>query len=145
MNTSPAVADGVVYVAASDGNVYALNAATGFQVWSLPCWSGGRLPGGGGRVISAGDTVFSSPGGGGRSSVYAGSADGNLYALDAATGARLWSAATGGYVYSSPAVTNGTVYVGSTDGNVYAYDLAGAEQAPRRPRPGALHPDLSLR
>jgi outer membrane protein assembly factor BamB len=88
--------------------------------------------------------VFSSPAVAG-GVVYAGSADGNLYALDAATGARLWSAATGGSVYASPAVTNGTVYVGSTDGNVYAYDLAGAAQAPGRPRPGALHPDLSLR
>ncbi len=167
VNTSPAVANGVVYVAASDGNVYALNAATGFQVWSFPAGSlvdaspavaGGVVYAAGDRNVYAlsaatgaelwsfqtGNTVFSSPAVAG-GVVYAGSADGNLYALDAATGARLWSAATGGYVYSSPAVTNGTVYVGSTDGNVYAYDLAGAAQAPRRPRPGALHPDLSIR
>jgi outer membrane protein assembly factor BamB len=164
---SPTVADGIVYIGSDDGTLYALNAATGAKVWSFttgfemessPAVAGGVIYAAGDRNVYAlsaatgaelwsfqtGDTVFSSPAVAG-GVVYAGSADGNLYALDAATGARLWSAATGGSVYSSPAVTNGTVYVGSTDGNVYAYDLAGAAQAPRRPRPGALHPDLSLR
>ena len=39
--------------------------------------------------------------------------DGNVYALDAATGAKLWSYTTGEEVESSPAVANGVVYVGS--------------------------------
>ncbi len=34
--------------------------------------------------------------------------------------ARAWAYATGGSVYSSPAVAGGTVYVGSNDGQVYA-------------------------
>ena len=46
--------------------------------------------------------------------------DGNVYALNAKTGAKLWSYATGYGVESSPAVANGVVYVGSYDGNVYA-------------------------
>ena len=33
-----------------------------------------------------------------------------------------WSYATGGTVYSSPAVANGVVYVGSEDNNLYALD-----------------------
>jgi outer membrane protein assembly factor BamB len=37
---------------------------------------------------------------------------------------RASTAATGSYVYSSPAVANGVVYVGSGDGNVYALGLA---------------------
>ena len=45
--------------------------------------------------------------------VYVGSNDGNVYALNASTGAMLWSYTTGGGVYSSPAVANGVVYVGS--------------------------------
>jgi outer membrane protein assembly factor BamB len=40
--------------------------------------------------------------------------------LNASTGAKLWSYATGNEVSSSPAVVNGMVYVGSKDGNVYA-------------------------
>jgi len=52
--------------------------------------------------------------------VYIGSDDNNLYALDASTGAKLWSYATGSAVQSSAAVANGVVYVGSNDGNVYA-------------------------
>jgi eukaryotic-like serine/threonine-protein kinase len=46
-----------------------------------------------------------------------------VYALNAKTGAKLWSYATGSPVNSSPAVANGVVYVGSEDGNVYAFGL----------------------
>jgi outer membrane protein assembly factor BamB len=56
--------------------------------------------------------------------VYVGSIDDNIYALKAATGAKLWSYATGNYVFSSPAVANGVVYVGSEDGNVYGLKAA---------------------
>jgi outer membrane protein assembly factor BamB len=52
--------------------------------------------------------------------VYIGSFDHNVYALNASTGAKLWSFATGNNVDSSPAVVNGVVYVGSGDYNVYA-------------------------
>jgi serine/threonine-protein kinase len=39
----------------------------------------------------------------------------------------VWSFTTGDYVFSSPAVVNGTVYVGSYDNNVYAIgNAAGA-------------------
>jgi outer membrane protein assembly factor BamB len=41
--------------------------------------------------------------------VYVGSTDGNLYALNASTGAKLWSDSPGGSP-SSPAVANGVVY-----------------------------------
>jgi outer membrane protein assembly factor BamB len=57
--------------------------------------------------------------------VYIGSYDFNVYALDAMTGAKLWSYPTGSYVESSPAVANGVVYFGSEDFNVYAYHLPG--------------------
>jgi uncharacterized repeat protein (TIGR01451 family) len=56
---------------------------------------------------------------------YSGSDDGNLYALNASTGAKLWSYATGGAIYfSSPTVANGVVYVGSDDQNVYALNAS---------------------
>jgi outer membrane protein assembly factor BamB len=56
--------------------------------------------------------------------VYVGSdyPDNKVYALNAQTGAPLWSYAAGGTgsLDSSPAVANGMVYVGSDDGIVYA-------------------------
>ena len=58
------------------------------------------------------------------SRVYVGSNDGNIYALDAATGIRLWNFTTGDAIWSSPAVADGVVYVGSNDDNVYALDAA---------------------
>jgi len=59
--------------------------------------------------------------------VYVGSDDNNTYALNATTGAKLWSYSTGGEV-SSPTVVNGVVYVGSwtADTNVYAIGNAAA-------------------
>jgi outer membrane protein assembly factor BamB len=56
--------------------------------------------------------------------VYVGSSDGNLYALDASTGALLWSYTTGGLFRSSPTVAKGVVYVGSWDHNVYALNAS---------------------
>ena len=53
--------------------------------------------------------------------VYVGSNDRNLYALDASTGAILWSAPTGEGISRPPAVADGRVYVGSDDSKVYAF------------------------
>jgi outer membrane protein assembly factor BamB len=53
---------------------------------------------------------------------YIGSGDGNLYALDASTGAERWRFAAARAITSSPAVARGTVYVGSRDNQFYAVD-----------------------
>jgi outer membrane protein assembly factor BamB len=58
--------------------------------------------------------------------VYVGSDDNNVYAINAATGAKVWGFTTGDEALSSPAVVNGTVYVGSFDSNVYAIGNAAA-------------------
>ena len=52
--------------------------------------------------------------------VYAGFGNGEEVALNATTGAKLWSYQSGNSVYSYPAVANGIVYFGSNDDNVYA-------------------------
>jgi hypothetical protein len=56
--------------------------------------------------------------------VYIGSADRFVYALNASTGAFLWSFGTGFVVESSPAVADGVVYVSSDDHNVYALNAS---------------------
>ncbi|WP_224337506.1 PQQ-binding-like beta-propeller repeat protein [Haloprofundus halobius] len=60
--------------------------------------------------------------------LYIGSYDGHLYALDADTGERLWRYRTGDRIDGSPAVANGTVFFGSFDRNVYALDADTGEQ-----------------
>jgi outer membrane protein assembly factor BamB len=56
--------------------------------------------------------------------VYVGSNDHFLYALDRATGTQEWKFKTESRVTSSPAVSGGVVYFGSFDGNFYAVDAA---------------------
>jgi outer membrane protein assembly factor BamB len=76
-----------------------------------------------GTVI--GDRVYSSPALGADGTIYIGSLDNKVYALDPADGSELWSFTTGDRVSSSPAVgADGTVYVGSLDSNVYALEPA---------------------
>ena len=70
----------------------------------------------GGQVLSspavAGDTL------------YVGSSDHFLYALDLAAGTLKWKFKTGSRITSSPAVSAGVIYFGSYDGNFYAVDAA---------------------
>lgn len=74
-------------------------------------------------TFKTGGPVISSPvlAGG---TLFIGSDDKNLYALDPVTGAEKWKFATGGLVRSTPAVAGGSVYFGSYDGEFYAVDAA---------------------
>jgi PGF-CTERM protein len=60
--------------------------------------------------------------------VFVGSHDTNLYAVDAATGDEQWAFKTGDIVFSSPTVAGETVYVGGIDSNFYAVDTTTGEQ-----------------
>lgn len=71
------------------------------------------------------DVIISSPAVGADGTVYVGSWDGFLYALNP-DGTLKWSYQTGGGIYSSPAVSaEGVVYAGSWDGYLYALDAQG--------------------
>jgi hypothetical protein len=60
--------------------------------------------------------------------IYVGSSDGRLYALDS-DGSEKWSFATGNVIFSSPAIgADGTVYIGSFDGRLYAVNSDGSEK-----------------
>src|ERR1700674_1365913 len=170
--SSPAVANGVVYIGSADRNIYALNARTGAKLWSYstgdPIFSStavanGLVYFGVGSSIDAlsaqtCNLLWSYETGGcceesspavANGVVYVGSADGNLYALNARTGARLWNYPTGTTVGSSPAVANGVVYVGSDDSNLYAFRRmhgpAKQEVDSKRPDLKTLHLDFSLK
>lgn len=58
-----------------------------------------------------------------KSTVYAGSGDGKLYAFDGDNDAVKWTYSTSGAITGAcPAYYNGTVFIGSTDGYMYAID-----------------------
>lgn len=110
---SAAVSDGVVYAGSLDSTLYALDEQTGKLLWTV------RFP------APIRSTPFVQNG-----LLYI-NAGGSLTALDASSGVRRWTFATGGerihepygyadYYQSSPVVRNGIVYCGSGDGNFYA-------------------------
>ena len=107
INSSPAVAGGLVYVGSDDGSLWAFDALTGAPMWRDP----------------VGSQVRSSPAvADGR--VFFGSSGGSVYADDALTGARVWSYAIGGNVTAPPLVVGATVYIGSRGGSFVALDAA---------------------
>jgi len=69
--------------------------------------SGGRLAECG--SAPTGNSIYNSSPAVANGVVYVGSYDNKLYAFKIQSGAQLWSAATGGGIYSSPAVANGVV------------------------------------
>jgi outer membrane protein assembly factor BamB len=60
--------------------------------------------------------------------VYAGSLDGRLYALDLATGRERWRYQAADAIQSSPLVADGAVYFGDEAGNLHAVDAATGEK-----------------
>jgi outer membrane protein assembly factor BamB len=109
VETSPAVVDDMVYIGSDDEEVYAMNATTGALVWNYTT-SGMVLSSpavADGKVFV--DSQFYQPGpslGGG------GFIMGKVYALNATTGALIWTnPPTLTALYSSPAVAAGIVYV----------------------------------
>lgn len=115
----PTVDGGRVYVPTDGGYLYALDARSGRRLWRAAIGQGSRPRG----TAGGGDDRYeryasSAVVAGGR--VYVGSRDGNLYALDAATGRVLWRAAGGDVISGAPAVAGGAVVFGSYDGHVRA-------------------------
>ena len=119
---SPVVADGSVFFTASDGHVYALDTATGAERWRFEVFGPRYL-----AANSAGAGTWLSPSVH-DGTVYAGSLDWHVYAIDAATGEEKWRFKTKGAVWGSPAASEGAVYFGSDDLNVYAVDAATGEE-----------------
>jgi len=146
VRSSPAVAEGIVYVGAYDNNLYALDARTGQFIWkyategaisSSPfAWRDTVVFGSEDRVLYAinaktggliwtcptGDRIRSSP----RveyNQVFFGSDDGHFYAVSAQSGRVTWKFQAPQPIRSSPAISDDVVYVGAEDGHVYALDI----------------------
>jgi len=75
---------------------------------------------------ATGGQFYSSPAIGSDGTIYVGSNDNKLYAINS-DGSTKWSYTTGGWVATSPAIaTDGTVYVGSDDAKLYALNPNGS-------------------
>ena len=130
---SPVVGPDLVYVAALNGTLYALDKRTGRD--DGIGWK--RLVGDvsepaalvGGPVLSPDNTI-----------VLVGSEDGKLYAYDAKSGAPRsgYPFETEDKIWSTPVVGKGVVYFGSHDKNIYAVDLRSGREKWRRQTGGAV-------
>jgi len=108
---SPVVQDGMMFVAAGGGHLYALDVATGKTVWSLQPKGPGIDPRNRGLAVGDGK-------------VFVGQSDGSVIAVDAKKGEQLWStyigdgpARFGMFVSAAPAYVNGLVIVGLASGD----------------------------
>ncbi len=102
VKSSPAVADGYVYVGSNDKKLYCLDAKTGEEVWSEQT-----------------DNAITSSPAVSEGQVYVGSLDGNVYSFDSDDGGDDWDFDTEDNVKSSPTVYDDYVYIGSDNKSVY--------------------------
>jgi outer membrane protein assembly factor BamB len=134
VHSSPAIFKNTVYIGSFDGYYYAINTKTGHLKWKFKTggehWSG--------EVSFLGmkpvdmymddlwDFFLSSPVANPdekNPSVFFGSSDGNVYALNANTGQLKWKFETKGSIHCSPVLYENTVYIGGWDANLYAIDI----------------------
>jgi eukaryotic-like serine/threonine-protein kinase len=126
---TPAIAGEMLYVGSYDGKFYALDRRSGAPRWKFATGGERRFEAKGlhgmqpknQTIADPFDVYLSSPvvadG-----NVYFGSGDGNVYALDAASGDLKWKFQTGDVVHASPAYADGVVFFGSWDSYFYAVD-----------------------
>jgi outer membrane protein assembly factor BamB len=126
VSSSPAVYRNLVYIEAGDSTFHAVDAASGREKWKAQ--TGPPIPADP-KIMSDGKWEYehASPvidGG----TVYLGSADGNLYALEALSGRPRWKFKTSGRIRATAAVADGVIYLPSMDGNLYALETASGAQ-----------------
>ncbi|RJP64382.1 MAG: hypothetical protein C4532_19335 [Candidatus Abyssobacteria bacterium SURF_17] len=113
MFAPPAASDGMLFLGAEDGTLYAHDVKSGTTKW----------------VFKAGDKITAAPVvDGGR--VYVGSWDRYVYALDIANGGEIiWKVNTGGCVFAAPVIADGVLYVCTREGKVLALDCETGREA----------------
>jgi outer membrane protein assembly factor BamB len=132
VSSSPAVYNEIVYFTSYDGFCYAVDAGSGKEIWKFKTGGEKKVGANGLWTMKPAelymedlfDFFLSSPvvEQGDEPTVYFGSSDGNLYALDAMKGGLKWKFKTDGIIHTSPALYQGTVFIGSWDRYFYAID-----------------------
>jgi eukaryotic-like serine/threonine-protein kinase len=108
--SSPVVSGGVVY-AVTDHKLYAVDAGSGQERWTLRRDSSPPVVAGGVVYFGGGDSGY-------------------LYAVDAGSGREKWKYEAGErlYLYAAPVVADGVVYFGNSDGHLYALDASSGRE-----------------
>lgn len=145
IQSSPAVADGIVVTGARDGKIYALHAANGQVKWTQSHGTSwiitspaivdgivylGSSDAGFVQALQLSDgkevwkfttqsPVWSSPAIAG-DTLYTADFLGRLHAIDRRTGAQRWFFRAAAHVFGGPAVDGNRIYFGSNDGALYA-------------------------
>ena len=129
VTSSPAVAAGVVFFESYDGIFYAVESTIGKLKWKFQTggerrYTGKHLHGTQPADESMPDPFdfYLSSAVVADGSIYFGSGDGNVYALDERSGQMKWKFQTGEVVHASPALADGALFVGSWDSYFYALD-----------------------
>lgn len=154
MEATPVVIDGVMYTSGVAGRTYALDAATGRELWRFEPPVDMKVNRGSCcDMVNRGVAVW-------QGKVYVAAFDGILYALNAADGKVLWQAQTiddkkrGYSVTGAPEIAGKVVVIGNggaefdARGYVTAYDLETGRQVwrfyvvPGDPRKPVEHPEL---
>jgi outer membrane protein assembly factor BamB len=130
INASPAVLDGVVYVADTVGNLYALDDHNGGLIWNFTLSSGAAIDGSPAVDATDGLVVF-------------GANDGTLDAVDTGNGTLAWTDAVGGDVHA-PVYAGGALYVSSSSGTVAEVGAVNGAVAWSRTLPSAVDSAPSL-
>jgi outer membrane protein assembly factor BamB len=151
VQSSPAVANGYVFVGSRDSQLFCLNASSGEAIWKFPfrveVWSSPTVYNGAvyvgadngwlysfnitngipiwgsevGRVVRSSPAIVDDR-------IYIGAWDQGIFCLNATNGNPIWSHPTTSRVQSSPAVSNGIVYVATDDYYVYALNATTGDE-----------------
>jgi outer membrane protein assembly factor BamB len=97
------ISEDKLFIASTDGILYALNAETGDLLWQFATE----------KEIWATPAVD-------ENTVYIGSFDEKFYAINTGDGSKRWEFITEGAIVSTPLIYDGTIYFGSLDKNMYA-------------------------
>jgi len=101
VESAPAIADGVVYVASVDKHLYALDLATGKEKWKTQL-----------GPMKAAPAVH-------KGRVYVGDMDGKFHAVEAATGKKLWTFETNAEIHAGANFFKDDILIGSHDSTLY--------------------------
>jgi outer membrane protein assembly factor BamB len=94
------VHEGIIYAADVNGNIYALDAKDGAQIWRQKLSQANDAPVRAGPVLTEdGHTLL------------VGSENGKLYAVDTANGTVKWSVESEGQILSQPAISETFIYL----------------------------------